>query len=208
MRSFTLLCYSMIFTFVLNGQQGPAKFGIDLNDNAVLGGLSVGDTAPEIKASIGEQSFILSEALKDHEVLIIFYRGYWCGVCNKYLSEFEEDLVQLTERGIRVIAITPEQHEYVDVMRERTGLSVDVISDADGQIMRDYKVFYEVTSDINERLNEYIGGDLAAINGQDRAALPVPATYLIGKNRKVRFAHYDVNYRNRATVEDVLSVIK
>lgn len=189
-------------------QEDPAAFGITVNEMAVLGGLEVGDAAPEITANIRNEPFLLSQALKKGKVLLVFYRGYWCGVCNRHLEEFEEDLSKLTDRGIQVIAVSPEETMHVDKTMAQTGTSIPVISDFDGKIMKDYKVFYEVADDYIAKLNKYIQKDLAEVNGQEKAALPVPATYLINQNQKVEFVHYDINYRNRANVQDVLNALE
>lgn len=207
MKNSILSFLILFFSAVLIGQDDPSEFGMATGGNSALGGLSVGDQAPDIRADIGNTPFVLSEALEDGKVLLVFYRGYWCGVCNRHLSAFEKELGLLTERGIRVVAVSPEKMDYVNRTIEQTGMSVDVISDSDGKIMKDYKVFYEVTDAYNSRLNKYIGGDLAEVNGQDQAALPVPATYLIGQNQKVEFVHYDINYRNRASVQDILKAL-
>ena len=117
------------------------------------------------------------------------------------------EMEALQERGIRVIAVSPESHDYIKKTIDQSDLNFPVISDTDGQIMRDYKVFYTVTNEYQERIQSYLKVDLADVNLQEDAALPVPATYLIGKDRRIKYAHYDPNYRNRASVDDIMTTL-
>jgi peroxiredoxin len=201
----------VLFLVLLDPVQGQVEyhdFGMEINDFSSLGGLQIGQEAPDIIASLsGGEKFNLSEAVKKGDVLLVFYRGFWCPVCNKHLSKMTAEMKALQERGIRVIAISPESHEYIKKTIDQSNLDFPVISDTDGQIMKDYKVFYTVTNEFQERIQSYLKVDIADVNVQDDAALPVPATYLIGHNRLIKFAHYDPNYRNRASVENILSTL-
>lgn len=193
---------------ILNSQNEAGKYGMEVNELSELGGLQVGDIAPEISLVRPDgESFVLSEALKQGEVLVIFYRGYWCSICSRFLSGFEKDLAVLRERGVEVIAITPETYEYIDDTIEKTKTTIPVYSDTDDRVMKDYKVFFTVTDAYQSKLKNFINNDVAVVNGQENAALPVPASYLIGQDGKVRFRHYDINYRNRVSVDDVLRAL-
>ena len=203
---FLLFFLGIVSTSV--GQVEYHDLGMEINEYASLGGLQVGEEAPEIKASLScGESVNLSEAVKKGDVLLVFYRGYWCPVCNRHLSEMTTEMKALQDRGIRVVAVSPESHEYIKKTIEQSNIDFPVISDTDGQIMRDYNVFYTVTNEYQERIQSYLKVDLADVNVQEDAALPVPATYLIGKDRRIKYAHYDPNYRNRASVEDIIATL-
>jgi len=51
------------------------------------------------------------------------------------------------------------------------------------------------------------GIDLVKSNGNDSEMLPVPATYVIGKDGKIKFVHFDKDYRNRPRVADILKAL-
>ena len=50
--------------------------------------------------------------------------------------------------------------------------------------------------------------DLA--NGDDTNTLPVTATYIIGKDKKISFVHFDTNYKyaHRASVKSILKYLE
>ena len=50
----------------------------------------------------------LYAALGGRLSVLVFYRGAWCPYCNIALSAYQADLLpQLTERGVRLVAISP-----------------------------------------------------------------------------------------------------
>ena len=40
-------------------------------------------------------------------------------------------------------------------------------------------------------------------NGQDEVKLPVPATYIITRSGKIAWRHFNLDYRDRASVKDI-----
>ena len=50
----------------------------------------IGDSAPNLmgKNHLGKM-VNLKELIKNGKVIVMFYRGAWCGYCNKYMSELE-----------------------------------------------------------------------------------------------------------------------
>jgi peroxiredoxin len=184
------------------------KLGIDTKANFELMPLKIGDLAPEILATDHrEEQFSLTETLKENRVVLLFYRAYWCPVCKKHLSEFEQDLYKLTEKNVQVVVVSPETDENIEKTIRKTKLSTRVISDKDYSIMEDYGVAFKVTEKYQKKIKTFLFADIAEYNGQDEAVLPIPATYLIGQDGRIAYVHFDPNYKNRASVEDLLKHI-
>ena len=182
------------------------KFGIDKLDPEKMGGLTLGESAPNFAVDVlGGNTFNLAETLENQEVLLVFYRGYWCGYCQRHLGELEEKLQDFEDKGIKVIAITPESPEYAEKSIEKSDLSIDIIPDQGYEIMKQYKVLFEVNEFYLDKLAGYeIDYDKDPVSG--KTFFPVPATYLIGKDGKVKFAHYDPDYSQRSDVEALLNM--
>lgn len=51
------------------------------------------------------------------------------------------------------------------------------------------------------------GIDLPAANGEDSFELPIPATYVIDKDGKIRWAHVSIDYTTRAEPSDVVKAL-
>ena len=166
-------------------------------------GLKVGDIAPEFTAKDQDgKNVSLKEALKKGPVVILFYRGQWCPYCNKQLSHFTDSLQMLTDKGATVLAITPETAENIKKTIEKTKITFSVIEDGGMNIMKSYKVNFVVDEKTIARYKGY-GIDFDKANGGNGANLPVPATYIIGKDGKVKYVFFNSDYRKRAFVKDI-----
>lgn len=186
------------------------KYGIADYPKNVLGGLKVGDNAPDfmLKNESGEM-VSLEESLSSAPVLMVFYRADWCPYCTKHLAEFQDKVNDLSDSGkANVIAISPQMPEYSKKLSEENGYTFPILYDEDHIVMKDYKVFFRVTDEYNEKILKHKGDYIQTRNGDTNPYLPVPATYLIGQDKKIKFVHYDPNYRVRADIDEALSYLK
>jgi peroxiredoxin len=166
-------------------------------------GLEVNDKAPQFSAidQYGK-TISLSAELKKGKVVLIFYRGQWCPYCNKELKNIEDSMELLTSKGAEVIAVTPEIPVNVNKTIGKTKATYSIISDEELKIMNAYKVAYAVDADLVNKYKSY-GIDFMQANGSNGTNLPVPAVYMIGKDGKITYRFFDVDYRNRASVKEI-----
>lgn len=170
-------------------------------------GLKVGDTAPMFNGiDMNGKAVSLESALKKGDVVLMFYRGQWCPYCNKQMSQMNDSLSMITGKGATVIAISPEIQENVVKTVEKTKASFPVISDVQMKIMKDYQVNFAVPQATIDRYKNF-GIDFNVVNGGNGANLPVPATYVIGKNGKIKYVFFNPDYRKRASVKEIVSYL-
>lgn len=168
-------------------------------------GLNIGDIAPDFIAKNQNGSDVnLKNQLVKGSVVLIFYRGEWCPICNRQLKELEDSLSLITSKGANVIAVTPEKLEYVSKTIEKTKATYNIVSDENLQIMTAYKVNYKL-SNSKTKLYKTFGIDLKKSNGTNSNNLPVPAVYIINKDGKIIYKYFDANYKNRASIRDIVN---
>jgi peroxiredoxin len=168
-------------------------------------GLKVGDAAPMFTAKDQNGKTVnLKHALKSGPVVMLFYRGQWCPFCNKQLSQFSDSLQMLIGKGASVLAITPETEENVKKTIEKTKSSFPILEDEGMAIMKMYKVNFAVDENTIAKYKGY-GIDFDKANGSNGANLPVPATYIIGKDGIVKYVFFNTDYRKRASVQDIIN---
>jgi len=168
-------------------------------------GLKVGDKAPEFTAKDQDgKSISLKQVLKNGPVVLLFYRGQWCPYCNKQLSHYSDSLTLLTEKGAAILAVTPETDENVKKTVTKTKAAFPILEDAGLAIMKSYKVSFAVDEKTVTRYKGY-GIDLDKANVNNGANLPVPATYIIGKDGLVKYVFFNTDYKKRASVQDILN---
>jgi len=185
------------------------KHGIADNPNNVLGGLKVGDKAPDFELENEHGELIsLKNKLEDGPVLLVFYRADWCSICRKHLAKFQDKIMDIKAEGIiDVIAISPQKKEYSLALHEEHMYNFPILSDIDHKTMKDYKVFFHVTDKYNQYIKEVKGDPIELRNGDKEPVMPVPATYMIGQDQRIKYVHYDPNYRVRADIDEALSSI-
>jgi len=182
------------------------KYGISEASIKNLNQIPVGESAPDFSGKDQNGNQIqLSEMTAEGDVVIVFYRGFWCGYCTKYLAEFTDKLDDFKSKGAQVIAIAPEGEKNIAQTVEKTGLEIPFISDGSGEIMRQYGVEFKVTEAMDKKFFDYKGFSLAEANEREEGVLPIPATYIIGKGGKVKWAHFDPNYSKRASIDDIFA---
>ena len=172
-------------------------------------GIDVGVKAPVFSAVDAEsKTFSLEQELKKGPIVLIFYRGFWCPVCNKHLSSLQDGLKQIQEAGARIIAISPEKPEYLDKMAEKTGAEFTLLYDEGYKIANAYDVSFRPSSIQLFTYNTVLGANLKDTHSDKSQRLPIPATYIINQEGVIIWRQFDPNYKNRSTVEEILKALK
>ena len=123
-----------------------------------------------------------------------------------FRSEWQRLLPEVTARGGTLVAISPQTPDNSLSTAEKNELAFTVLSDSTLSAARGFGVLFDMPAEL-VALYQGVGHDLPVQNGNGQWALPVPATYVIGTDGVVRYAHVDADYRNRAEPADVLAVL-
>jgi len=168
-------------------------------------GLTEQVKAPEFSAKDQTGTTInLQDQLKNGSVVLVFARGHWCPYCNKQLKRFEDSLPQIKAKGASLIAVTPEKPEYINKLVAKTKASYPILFDDGLHIMKSYDVAFAVDNATITSYKKY-GIDFTTINGLNGAYLPVPAIYVINKEGSIVFRHYDTDFRNMASIREIIA---
>ena len=180
------------------------KKGVD-TEKYIPKGIKVGMDAPNIIASSVKGEIISSnDILKEKEIVVIFYRGEWCPICNRYLSNLSDSLSYIISKNAQVLVIGPENFENAQKTGEKAEAEFTLIPDTSMQILKDFDVLFYVTKKYQGKIKTFLFTDIAKNNNQDEAQLPVPATYIIGKDGKIKWRHFDYDYSKRASVKSII----
>lgn len=170
--------------------------------------LRPGDTAPQLSLPDARGvSVRLADLWAQGPVVIVFYRGGWCPYCNLGLRAWQQALAQLDGVGARLVAISPQTPDNSLTTAEKNALAFPVLSDSALEAARGFGVVFDMPADLVALYRE-AGHDLAATNGNGQWALPVPATYVVGTDGRIVYAHVDADYRHRAEPADVLALLR
>ncbi|WP_297638529.1 peroxiredoxin-like family protein [uncultured Clostridium sp.] len=170
--------------------------------------LNKGDLAPNftLKNHLGK-IIELDELLKSGPVIINFYRGGWCPYCNLELRAYERVLDEINNLGGVFIAISPETPDNSISTKEKNELRFDVLSDLNNEVAKEFKIVFKVPNNI-AKIYEERGMNLSKSQSNELNELPLPAIYIIDKNRKIQFAFVKADYKDRLDPSIVLEELK
>ncbi|MBG0782221.1 MAG: AhpC/TSA family protein [Bacteroidales bacterium] len=197
-----------MMNIILMSMAGMSLRAQDFRSAEEANGLLPGQTAPMFEAiDQNGRQFKLVEALNDGPIVLIFYRGFWCPVCNKHLATFQDSLYLLKEAGVKVIAVSPEKPEYLEKMATKTGAEFQLLYDENYRIADAYDVTFKPDTKTLFVYNTVLGAKLKETHSDDSQRLPIPATYLIKPDGIIAWRHFDPDYKKRSSVSDILKAL-
>lgn len=171
--------------------------------------LQPGDVAPNFRLMDARGvSIELDDLLNSGPVVLFFYRGQWCPFCNLELRAYQERLSQLTALGAHLVAISPQLPDHTLATASKHALDFPVLSDTGLHVARAYGLAFDFSDDLKRLYLDNWKTDLVSWNGEGGWSLPVPATFVIGKDARVQFAHVDPDFRERSDPDEVLAVLR
>ncbi len=165
--------------------------------------LKVGDIAPDFTLPDAEGLPVsLYDTLQHNAVIISFFRGNWCPFCMAELTHYQEAINNNLVDSATVIAISPQGIHFNHDLKVQNNLEFRILSDKGNEIADKYGLVFTLQENIRE-IYKNMGADLELFNSDNTYKLPIPATYLIDKNKKIVFSSVSTNYMERADVCDI-----
>lgn len=69
--------------------------------------------------TLGGGKWRLAEQKPERFTMVVFYRGYHCPVCSRYLADLESRLDEFAKRGVGVIAVSSDTEERARLAKEQ-----------------------------------------------------------------------------------------
>ena len=167
--------------------------------------LSVGALAPEFALNDATGRLVRSADLLALGPLIVkFFRGRWCSYCSTELEVWRDLYEQLRERGVLMVTVSPQTERQNDFMVTQHGLPFPVLSDPGCALAEKFGLAYTVP-EYHRAYYLSILVNIPFINGDTSWRLPLPATYVIGRNGRAAFAEAHADFRVRPEPEEALA---
>lgn len=138
----------------------------------------------------------LYDRLENGPVVLLFVRGGWCPFCTMTLRAYQAALPSIHEAGADLLAITPQPAGPCSQMAERDLLAFPTLSDQDNQVARRYGIAFEIEPSMRP-MHLRLGHDLPRINQTQDWTVPLPATFIAGRDRRLALAHVEAGAHQR-----------
>ena len=154
------------------------------------------------------KSISLDDLLKNGPVVVTFYRGSWCPYCNLQLRALQARLGDIHALGAQLVAISPQVPDESLTKDEISAMEFYVLSDQNATVAAQYGVAWQVPEFLSEHMRVDRKLDLDVINNGNGSILPIPATFVIGRDGIVKWRFVDVDYRTRSEPDDIIEALK
>lgn len=147
------------------------------------------------------------ELLAAGPLVVTFFRGDWCPYCSATLDALEAVLPELGASGGTLVAMTPETGGRALAMKRAHHLHYEVLADVDLAIAMAFGIVFRIPP-LYEALLRRRGIDLSERSGNPAWFLPIPATFLVGRDGVIRRAWVNVDFTRRAEPGEILDVLR
>ena len=169
--------------------------------------LPVGAMAPEFELRDSTGRLVRSRDLLAVGPLVVkFFRGRWCSYCVTELEAWRDLYGRLRERGALLVAISPETQRQSDFAVQQHGLQFPLLHDPGAKLAEQFGLVYTVP-EYHQRYLKSILVNLPFLNGEASWRLPLPATYVLGRDGRVAFAEAYADFRVRPEPQGAMAAI-
>ncbi|MGB5982736.1 MAG: peroxiredoxin-like family protein [Nonlabens sp.] len=140
---------------------------------------------------INDARYKLEEQNPDKYSLLIFYRGLHCPVCKKQLSNIQDHLDKLVDRGINLVAISMDNEERA----KKAGNEWDVTS---------LPIAYDLSEEKAREFGLFIS---TGISDKEPDTFSEPGMFLVDKDNKLFFSSVQSMPFARPSIEDIINAV-
>lgn len=169
--------------------------------------LTTGQILPYFTLKNIEDNPVSLKRFQSEFLVVSFYRGGWCPYCNLELQALQTILPELAELNCELIAITPETPDNSLTTSEKNKLTFTVLSDIDNAYAKSLGLVFQLSEDLQGVYKDF-GIEVDKHNANDNFELPMPATYIVNKDREVVYSFVPEDYTERLEPETIIEVIK
>ena len=151
--------------------------------------LKVGDKAPTFSLPDADMDMVdLGRYLNARHVVLLFYPKDGTPCCTREVTDFADHDEDFNKQGCALLGINREDCLKHQEFRDKEGIGIELLSDAEGKVCRQYGVW-----------------QAREVDGQTKFGI-VRSTFVIDRSGLIRHALYNVNYKGHA--QEVLGLVK
>lgn len=145
----------------------------------------------------------LDEFLAAGPTVVALHRGHWCPYCMISTRALAQAHGAIRAAGGSLVVITPERAEFAAKLRTFAGADYPVLVDLDNGYALSLNLAIWFDGLMRDGMSGF-GVDLPAYQGNSQWMLPIPATFVIGRDGRVSARFIDPDFRRRMEVASLL----
>jgi peroxiredoxin len=148
----------------------------------------------------------LDDLLDEGSVAITFHRGHWCPYCRININALAQAQKELGEGEGQIIGIIPDLQKFVVELKQQSSVPFPILSDMDNGYALSLNLTIWVGAELQRMLRDRV--NIPAFQGNSSWMLPIPATFVVGRDGLIRARFIDPDYRKRMTITEMLAAMR
>jgi peroxiredoxin len=149
----------------------------------------------------------LKDLLVKGPAVVTFHRGHWCPYCRISINTLAKAQPRIEALGAQMVAIVPDRQQFAAEMRQESNVNFPILSDMDNGYAMSLNLAIWVGSEMEEYMTK-IGRTLPQYQGNDSWMLPIPATFVVGRDGRILARFVDPDYRKRMAIDELVAALR
>src|SRR5208282_4288426 len=144
--------------------------------------LKIGDKSPSFELLNHNGKPVSSgQLLAKGRLVLLFIRGRWCPFCVGQMEAMSCIAAEIEAAGASMAAVSPQTEKQAFFMHDQHKIAFPLLVDAHNQVARQLGLVYRVPEE-QQGLYRSTFVNLPFVNGDSSWELPVPASFVIGRD--------------------------
>lgn len=169
--------------------------------------LPVGAKTPAFELQDHDSRMVsFTDLLAKGRLVLCFIRGRWCPFCVGQMEAMNLFTSQIESAGATLAVISPQTVKQSYFMRDQYKLRFPLLSDAGNQVARQFGLTYRVP-EFQQAVYRRAFVNLPFTNGDESWELPIPATYILGRDGTALYVSASEDYTERPEPADIVRLL-
>lgn len=173
-----------------------------------------GESAPQIGEPMPafvlpdhtSQSVSLEDLLDRGPAAVTFHRGHWCPYCRININALAQAHNEIAADGGQIVAIMPDRQKFVAELKTQSNVPFPILTDMDNGYALSLNLAIWVGQEVQKMMEGF--RDLPTFQGNSSWMLPIPATFVVGRDGLIRARFIDPDYRKRMMIVDMIAALQ
>lgn len=148
----------------------------------------------------------LEDLLDRGPAAVTFHRGHWCPYCRININALAQAHKEIAADGGQIVAIMPDRQKFVAELKTQSNVPFPILTDMDNGYALSLNLAIWVGQEVQKMMESF--RDLPTFQGNSSWMLPIPATFVVGRDGLIRARFIDPDYRKRMMIVDMIAALQ
>jgi peroxiredoxin len=149
----------------------------------------------------------LDQLRSNGPVAVTFHRGHWCPYCRLNTIALAKAQKEIEREGSQIVAITPDRQQFAEELKTESKARFSILTDMDNGYALSLNLLIWVGAEMEQMISA-AGLDIPRYQGNTSWMLPIPATFVVGTDGRVKARFVDPDYRKRMEIEGLIAALR